>query len=153
MEKIKEKSQLFNPENLSLRYGVFSGIAICIYLLLIQLSQNDNALGLKYGMYAFLFVAITFMLYKISKVVTGSIFKLGILSGIKLSTIAAIFVVLINLIVYLIAPEYTFAKYGLIPNSLIQVLSISAILFVEIFVAGNIITFINMQYFKRNSNK
>ena len=150
MEKIVEKNKWFNPRNLSLRYGVYAGIAMSVYLLLFQLAGADYAPGYKFFMYGFLFVAITAALYQIAKVSKGKIFTKGVLTGLQLTVVTAFLMVGVNLVVFFIAPEYTFSRFGLEPTSIFEVLEVSAMMFIEVFVAGNLMAFINMQYFKRD---
>lgn len=150
MEKIVEKNRLLNARNLSLKYGIYAGIAMSVFLLLFQLAGVDYAPGYKFFMYGFLFIAITAALYQIAKVSKGKIFAKGVLTGLQLTVITAFLMVVVNLVVYFVAPQYTFSRFGLEPTTIFEVLEVCAMMFIEVFVAGNLMAFINMQYFKRN---
>lgn len=150
MNKVIEKNSLTHKENISLKYGVLAGLAMSFYLLLFQISGNDYSPGYKSFMYFFLFLASIASLYQLSRAKKGPIFAKGIFTGLKLSIIASSFVAILNIILFLVHPDFAFSKFGLIPTSIYQAIIVSAMLFIEIFVMGNILAFVNMQYFKRS---
>lgn len=133
---------------MSIKYGLIAGSLMSALLLIFQLSGNDFSPFLKLLKYTPLAIVIIIGLNAYKSKINGDIFINGISFGAKLSLLAGLVLVIANILLYVIYPEIAFSKYGLEPHALSSVLVISAILFFETFVFGNIISFCILQYLK-----
>jgi hypothetical protein len=147
MNKIENK-EILNPNNLSFKYGIVAGIAMAAFLLMFQINGADYSPFLKWFKYLFLGLTLIIALGHFKRKHEDRIFVKGIGMGTKLSLIAGLVLILINMVLYLTLPELAFSKYNLEPHTFLQYLSISMILFFETLVFGSIITFTILQYLK-----
>jgi len=143
-----ENQEIINTHNISFRYGAIAGILMAVVLMLFSMSGNDFSPFLKLSKYLPLAMVIIVALNIYKSKVNSNIFIKGIGIGAKLSIIAGAILALINLVLFLIQPEWSFSKYGIDPTSLERMIMVSAILFFETFVFGNIISFAILQYLK-----
>lgn len=144
----RENQEIINADNMSTRYGLAAGIGISIVLLLFQLSGNDFSPFAKLVKYLVLASVVGVSLNNYKKLVPERIFIKGLSFGLKLSIVAAITVVLVNIVLFLINPEIAFSKYSLVPDTFSKMGMISGVLFFETLVFGSLITFIVLQYLK-----
>lgn len=148
-----ENKDLINTDNMSTQYGLFAGILMAATLLLFQFAGLDYSPFLKLSKYLLLAFPIVISLNIYKKKLNEDVFVKGFGLGAKLSLAAGISLAVINFIIFAISPEYAFSKYTIEPTSLPQVGLISAVLFIEVFVIGGIITFITLQYLKEKSRR
>ncbi|WP_235296143.1 hypothetical protein [Portibacter marinus] len=148
--KEQENNEIIDSKNISTRYGVIAGVSISIILLLFQLAGSDFEPVLKISAMIPLAVCIALAFNKI-KSLGKSVFPSGVSTGLKLSLIAAISVLIFNLILFLISKDLSFSKYAIIPETGANFLTVSVILLFEIFVFGGVMSFILMQSMKRSS--
>lgn len=148
-----ENKDLINTDNISTQYGLFAGVLMAVSLLLFQLAGLDYSPFLKLSKYLLLAIPIVVALNIYKKKLKEDVFVKGFSLGAKLSMAAGLSLVVINLIIFAISPEYSFSKYTIEPTSLSQVTLISSVLFIEVFVIGSIITFITLQYLKEKSRR
>lgn len=144
----KENQEIVNTENMSTRYGLAAGVGMSFILLLFQLSGNDFSPFSKLVKYLVLALVVIVSLNNYKKLVPQRIFIKGIPFGLKLSLVAAITMVLINIVLFLINTEIAFSKYSLVPNTIPKLGMISGVLFFETLVFGSLITFMVLQYLK-----
>lgn len=129
--------------------GLAAGTLMAFYLLLLQISGKEQVIGLKFIKYLFLAGALGYGLFRYRKWnLTKTFFKNGIRIGFYTTMVAAITVVAFDLIVSIIAPEYSFNKFSLSVSSPADFFVISGAIFFEILVFGMIGTFIFLQYLK-----
>lgn len=145
-----EKTEIFNTTNLSMKWGLIGGIGMAAILIIFQLSGNDYSPATKLVNNIFLIAAITICLNTLKKNFKGDFFVKGLTTGVKLSLITGVFLAIVNIIIYLILPDYAFSKYSLVPDSPMDMIFISAVLFFETLVFGGIITFITLQLLKNS---
>jgi len=143
-----EKNEIVNSHNLSSKFGLFAGIGMTFMLLLFQLTGNDYSPVLKLSSYLFLMIAIVVALNMYKNKISGDVFIRGIGVGTKLSLVAGLCLAAINIILFLVLPQYAFSKYGMEPHSLQQMFLISVVLFFETLIIGSIMTFIVLQFLK-----
>ena len=143
-----ERSDLMNFRNISTRYGLAAGLLMAAFLIVMQVTNNDYSPFVKLSKYFLLAIPIILALKLYKEKYSGDIFIKGVSLSAKLSLIAGCTLVLINLLLYMVSPDLAFSKYSLEPTSIIQMIVISAIIFFETFVFGNLISFICLQYLK-----
>jgi len=143
-----EKQDIINTDNLSTQYGIAAGIMMSALLLAFQISGSDFSPFMKLSKYIILALLLTVALKVYKNKISGDIFIKGISFGAKLSFVAGLVLVITNFVLYFINPAIAFSKYGLEPSAVSGVAVISAILFFETFVFGNIISFSVLQYLK-----
>ncbi len=143
-----ERSDLMNFRNISTRYGLAAGLLMAAFLIVMQVTNNDYSPFVKLSKYFLLAIPIVLALKLYKEKYSGDIFIKGVSLSAKLSLIAGCTLVLINLLLYMVSPDLAFSKYSLEPTSIIQMIVISAIIFFETFVFGNLISFICLQYLK-----
>jgi len=151
--RIQENKYLIDNNNTSSRYGIISGLFMAIALLLFQISGNDYMPALKFLKYIFLAIPIVFILNMYKHNLNDRIFVKGFSLGAKLSMIAGFVLIISNVILYLVAPEYSFSKFTIEPSSWVGMALVSLSLFFETFVIGSLITFITVQYLKEKSRR
>ena len=146
----KEDTQQERWELMGIKYGLIAGVLMSIYLLIINWGA-DVGMTFKFIKYVILGIVLAYALgkYKIGapKFV---FFKRGMMLGAIASGVSALVVAISNMAVYLFAPSATFQKFGLVTNSVGDAMVLSSVLLVEIFALGMILTFICLQYYKRN---
>jgi len=96
---------------------------------------NTKNMSTKYGLIAGLLMSALLLIFQLS----GNDFS-PFLKLLKYTPLAIVIIIGLN--------AYKSSKYGLEPHALSSVLVISAILFFETFVFGNIISFCILQYLK-----
>lgn len=143
-----ENRNLVNSSNLSTHYGLLAGAMMVGILMLFQVSGNDFSPFLKLSKYITLAIPIVLALNVYKDRISGDIFIKGISVGLKLSLVAGMVLVLTNIVLYLISPEYAFSKYSIEPSTLQQLALVCAVLLFETIVFGGIITFAVLQYLK-----
>ena len=143
-----ENKELINKNNLSTKYGLIAGGAMALFLIAFQASGNDFSPFMKLSKYLILGVTIIVALNLLKKNISGDVFVRGIGTGMKLSLIAGAILVIINFLLFFIAPDIAFSKYSIEPSSLKQVAMISGVLFFETIVFGSLITFAVLQFTK-----
>lgn len=132
----------------SLKYGIAAGLAMSLTLLAFQSFSFDYAPWLKLTKYLFLIGFIAALISYVKQVNSGDFFASGMIAGLRASGYAALTLALVNLIIFMILPDFAFSKYTLVPDRIFDALSISGILLFEIFVFGGIITFFFLQMLK-----
>jgi len=137
--------------NISIQYGVIAGVIMALYLFFFQYLDNDYSPGLKFGKYIVLAICIVLGLNKFKPAVGKRFFQSGLFLGTRLTTIAAIIVVIVHILLYIIQPDLSFSKYTLFPENPGKMFAIGGLTFVEIFVFGNILTFLTLQFLKEKS--
>lgn len=151
MKRIEESEtkRLKYFENISVKYGIISGAAMSGLLLMFQISGNDYSPFLKLSNYLILALAIVsgLIMYEDSFTEKRTTVK-GISVGHKLSSYAGVVLVLINILLYLILPAYSFSKFGVVPSTIFNLLAINAMLFFETLIIGMVITFAALQFLK-----
>lgn len=143
-----ENTDIVNSNNLSTQYGLLGGGIMVIVLMLFQVSGNDFSPFLKLSKYIALAVVIAWALNVYKSKTSGDIFITGISVGMKISLIAGVVLVLMNVGLYLLFPAYAFSKYNIEPSTLQQMALVCAVLLFETIVFGGIITFAILQYLK-----
>lgn len=143
-----ENQEIINTSNISTQYGLLSGGLMAAVLLMFQMAGQDYSPFLKLGKYLILIIGIVTALNIYKSKIQKDVFIGGIGVGIKLSLAAGLILVLTNTVLFLVAPELAFSKYGLEPHSFAQMALISGILFFETFVFGSLITFAVLQFLK-----
>lgn len=147
MAKI-ENTELINTSNISTKYGVIMGAILSGLLLIFQIAGKDYSPFGKLTKFIVIFIMITWVLNMLKNRIKGDIFIKGLSVGTKMSMVAALLVIVINVILFAVAQDISFSRYGLEPTSFMDLAMISAILFFEIFVFGSLIAFIVLQYLK-----
>lgn len=145
----EENNDIVNTHNLSFKYGIFGGIAIATILFLFQLNGDNFAPLLKLSGLLIFGAVLVYLLFKHSQITKGEVFVSGLALGVKTSLIAAITVIIVNLLLFLINKDVAFSKYSVNPDVFPNFLFISGILLFEIFVFGSLISFITLQYLKK----
>ncbi len=143
-----EKKDIINLSNLSTQFGIYAGLGMALVLFVFQLSGHDYQPLLKYSNYLMLALMIIIALNIYNKNSRGDIFVKGLKVGFKTSFVAAITLVVINLIIYLVDPAFTFSKFSIEPSNMLQTATVSGALFFETLVFGSLIAFATLQYLK-----
>lgn len=137
--------------NLIFKYGIGSGIIMALVLLMFQWFGYPDQILIKYANYVGLIFFIGIFMEQLKKMMRegSDLFIQGIKAGARISFIAGLVVIGFNIIFYLINPELAFNKFFIEPNSILNLLTVSAFLFLEIFVFGSLISFIILQFKKK----
>ena len=154
MKKVKNiENRQFKIWPNALVWGMQAGFWMGAYLILLQVLGGAEIVALKFLKYIILLGVLGWALSKYRKINrTASFFQNGIYLGACTTLITAVTLVLVDFVVTIILPEYSFSKFNLEVNSPMDFFATSGAIFFEILVFGMIITFIFLQYLKRNSN-
>ena len=144
-----ETNNIFDSRNLSTKYGILAGVGMSLILLLFQATANDFSPWLKLVKYFILGIVLIFALNKLSSISSKDVFIKSISAGTKLSLIAALVLVVINILLFIAIPNLAFSKYNIEPANFSQVSMVSAVLFFETLVFGSIISFAIAQFLKK----
>lgn len=133
--------------------GTVAGILMAAYLLILQIAGAESSIGLKFFKYLFLLLVLGLGISAYRRHnPTSTFFKNGIVVGAYTTLISALTVVIINFLISIIAPEFSFNKFNLEINTPGDFLATSGAIFFEILVFGMIGTFIFLQYLKGEPN-
>ena len=137
----------------SLKWGVQAGLLMGAYLLLLHVFGGGDSVALKFLKYLFLFGVLGrgLTLYR-KQNSKPAFFQNGIRIGALTTFFGALTLLFVNLVVSIIAPEYSFNRFNLEVNSPMDFLITSGTLFFEVLVFGMVGTFIWLQYLKRNTS-
>lgn len=130
-----------NPLKVGAVIGLLLYMAKLVFSHLLGLSTGWHYLG--YLVLVFFVVSYMSGLRKSYK--ENDIFIKGIKHGVQLSLAAGIVVAIMNLIAFMLHPEWSFNKFGLDPSTFNTTALISVGTLLEIFIIGNLVTFIMMQ--------
>ncbi len=134
--------------------GLQAGIAMAIYLFLIDLLGGGDIIALKFLKYAFLAYFLWIGLSKVSDLmIRGKVFRNGIKEGAVITFFSGIALSVVNLIAFLINPAISFEKFGVVSDSFGSFMVVSGAIFFEVLVFGLIITFIWLQILKTKSER
>jgi nitrate reductase gamma subunit len=129
--------------------GLKAGIAMAIYLFLVNIFGGGDIVAFKFIKYLFLAIPLWIGLSKVSNLLkTGTVFKNGILLGSVITFVSGLTLALMNILAFFINPEVSFNKFSLEPETAKSMLVISGSVFFEVLVFGMIITFIWLQILK-----
>ena len=137
--------------NLILKYGLGSGIVMAIILLMFQWFGYPDKILIKYVNYIGLIFFLGIFMKHLKRMMRkdADLFIQGIKAGARISFVAGLVVIVINILLYLINPELAFNKFFIEPNSVLDLLTVSIFLLFETFVFGSLISFIILQYKKK----
>ena len=138
-------------QNFTIKLGIIGGLLMAALLLAYRLTESSYNPFFGLSAYIVLAIFITYALFRLTANRKTNVFLKGLIAGNKLSISAAFILAISNLVLFFIPGDFSFVKYGLISNTLMNAVTVSVILIVETFVFGNIISFATMQYFKNNS--
>ncbi|MHC2991963.1 membrane protein [Pontibacter sp. HJ8] len=139
-------------QNVSIKYGIFVGIAHILYFLLMRLLDLQNRVELSFLSAIFLIIGIAVAIANFKRAKGGNLnyfqgLAIGATTGVVSSTILALF-----LIVYVtvIDPVYlsSLQSSSVFPISL-SVLSLFVLTIIYGSIPGFLIAFVAMQWFKR----
>jgi hypothetical protein len=148
-----ENNDLFNSHNLSAKYGLMAGGIMATILLFFQLLHVDYAPYLKLIKYVALGAIIVTALNTVAKRGTKRVFPAGAYMGVKVSLLAGLVLMVVNMVLFLANPDLAFSKYHVEPSTMMEAAIVSMMLFFETWVIGGIITFITLQYIKGKVNR
>ena len=147
-----KNTEIIKTSQLSYKYGAIGGILTSLLLVAI-----NNSSGEAHPMYVALlkyiplglvvFLALNILQKTVEK---KSIFGKGASIAFSLSIVAGLLVAAVNMILYIVNPEWSFDKFGRVTTSLQQAATVTAMLFFEILVVTNLIAFVILQYIKRD---
>ncbi|MBX0335450.1 DUF4199 domain-containing protein [Pontibacter sp. HSC-14F20] len=139
-------------QKVSLKYGIFVGIAHVLFFLIMRLLDLQNRIELSFLSAIFLIVGITVAISQFKKAKGGNInyfqgLAIGATTGVVSSTILALF-----LVVYVTVLDTAYLASlqtsSLFPVSL-SVLSLFVLTIIYGTIPGFLIAFVAMQWFKR----
>lgn len=139
-------------QKVSLKYGIFVGIAHVLFFLVMRLLNLQNRVELSFLSAVFLIIGIAVAIAKYKKARGGNLnyfqgLAIGATTGVVSSTILALFLVIyVNVLdtAYLTSLQSS----SLFPTSL-SVLSLFVLTIIYGTIPGFIIAFVAMQWFKR----
>lgn len=150
----KQEHKKFHPSPIIYRNGLLAGILMAAFLILVQVAQTDHSPWLKFVKY---FILAAFLGLALKKTKNDhaplTFFKRGIQLTIGISLVAGITLVLINSLLYFLAPEMTFNKFTLEAENVGELLILNVALLFEVFVYGMILGFIFLQLLKYQDPK
>ncbi len=130
-------------------YGIIVGVIMAVYLLIINATMADP--GVRINLVKHLayipILGIALNAYK-RHLPDGKIFKDGIQLGAYIAGTAAITLIVCNIVLSLISPQFSFQQFLNEGNSFADVMINSIFVGMEVFVFGMIITFIYLQFMK-----
>lgn len=135
-------------------YGGIAGVLMSIFALLISGIASEGSPGVDFLKYLILAVAVWMVIksYK-THLPRGKVFKEGLRIGVYTSFVAAITMLVINVIISLIGVETGVQeKFGMVADSLGNVLVINGLMVFETLVFGVIATFVSVQFMKDKSS-
>lgn len=139
-------------QKVSIKYGIFVGIAHIIYFLIMRLLNLENRVELSFLSAIFLIIGIAVAISKLKRARGGNInyfqgLAIGATTGVVSSTILALFLVVY---VTVLDPAYlaSLQSSSLFPISL-SVLSLFVLTIIYGTIPGFLIAFVAMQWYKR----
>lgn len=136
----------------AIKWGIVAGLFMGAYLLIIQIFNGDNVIALGFLQYLILFLVLGMELKKYKQYASPeSFYQKGIALGAVTSFIAAITIVLVDVIAALISNDLAFGKFGLYIDGPGNFMVIGGAIALETLVFGMICTFIWLQYLKSRS--
>lgn len=143
-----ENNDLFNSHNMSAKYGLLAGGVMAFILLAFQMLNMDYAPYLKLIKYVALGAILVVALNAVQRKSTHGVFKKGAYMGVKVSLLAGLVLMVVNMLLFVANPDLAFSKYHVEPATMMEAAVVSMMLFFETWVIGGIITFIALQYLK-----
>ena len=138
-----------NTHKLSIRSGVVAGLSI--FSLLAIIDQGFHEIGLldKFLKYILLFIILGATQYYFKSNYQGTkFFRRAMLMGVKISAIAGFSLLAANFIYWLTTGEMPVDRFYLNDQNIFNVLVLQVTTFFEMFVAGFILNFVWLQFFK-----
>ncbi len=130
-------------------YGLTAGLLMGIYLIMLQMIEMDSSISLKFLKYIVLIGVLGWGLHRYRQQnANGTFFANGIRIGALATLISAATLIVINVLVSLVMPEWAFNKFNLAIDSPGTFLITSGAIFFEVLVFGMVSTFIWLQYLK-----
>jgi len=150
-EPLKENTEIFNPSNLSYRYGIIGGLLTSAILIFMNSGEATHPIYFSIFKYIPMALMVILALNEVMKIGEDkAIFSKGASIAFKLSLIAGILVALVSVILFAVNPEWAFNKFGQMTTTYSRAILVGAMLFFEILVLTNLIAFIMLQYIKRD---
>jgi hypothetical protein len=142
----------FNFYGNGLRLGLLAGIAMSIYLLAINALGFNESIGVKYLKYFILLGTLIYGLNK-QKDTLGSAytFRSGMGFGLFISIVSAAVLLVASLLSYGLTDSLAFQKFNINGGKFGYTAVVGALIFIETFVYGMIMTFINLQFLKNGA--
>lgn len=133
----------------SIKTGLLAGISMAVVLAILSIQGQYGTSPLKYLKYL---VLIAFLIGYFSKLVDNKEVKSFFISylqgGAIVSATAAIVVAAVNVALFMINPDFAIQKINLTATSYPELLMVSIVLVVEVFVLGMLCSFVIFPYFK-----
>ncbi len=132
-----------------LKNGLWAGLTMMAYLVLLELSNSDHTIWLKFVKYIFLAMILGILLKNAKNYYPPvAFFKQGIKLGAGTSIIAGLVLMGFNFLLFLVMPDLSLNKFSLEASNIGQLIILDVVILFEIFVYGMIITFICLQFLK-----
>lgn len=145
----KEPTTLFNFYWNGAKWGIISGIAMALYLFVLNFYEVSELIGIKFLKYLILGSILVYGLNTYKKYLDKTFtFKKGILLGLYTTFVSALSLILMNVLAYFFTDSLAFDKFSVSSDNFGDFAVISGGLFFEVIVYGMIITFIILQYLK-----
>lgn len=148
-KSVQQKLRKYKFYERGIRYGLFSGLMISMYLLILRAFNQGGNMPLKF--LAFLILGITIateIKRRKEKVKEGTLFKKGILTGVFISFVTASTILLFESAVFLLDYEWLVPMFKNEITGVVEFAAFSSMMFLETILFGLILTFIILQYYK-----
>ena len=141
------------PTGSPIRYALFAGVLMSIFALLSQAIFTANFSWIHYLQYIILaYFAFQAVIVSNRNHRDGTFFQRGLSRGAVFSVVAGVVIVLFNLLISAVAPDFSLARFGEEVSETTPIMVSSFGILMEVFVFGLILTFIFLQYEKRSSS-
>ncbi len=139
----------FNFYGNGLRLGLIGGAAMSIYLLTINALGFEDSVGVKYLKY---FILLGILIYGLNsqkeRLGKAYTFRSGMAYGLFISLVSATVLLVASLLSYGLADSLAFQKFNIDGGEFGLTAVVGALIFIETFVYGMIMTFITLQFLK-----
>ena len=143
------KVSYINTHRLSIKSGIVAGLSIFTFLAIIDQGFHEIGLLDKFLKYILLFIVLGATMLQFYRNYDGKkFFRKGMLMGLKISIVAAFSLIIANFIYWIITNEMPVDRFYLNDHNIFNVLVLEGTTFLEMFVAGFILNFAWLQYFK-----
>lgn len=148
-ERTEQKMKKYKFYERGVRYGLFSGLMISLYLLILRAVGQGGNMPLKFLAFLILGATIaTEIKRRKDKVKAGNLFKKGILTGVFISFVTASTILLFESAVFVLDYEWLVPMFKNEITGIVEFAAFSSMMFLETILFGLILTFIILQYHK-----
>jgi hypothetical protein len=133
----------------TMRYGIILGAIASVYLGVLAITGDHGGSALKYGKYVVLMFGLLFFFNRrVFRWTYEEFIARYIGSASAISVITGVVLVIFNTGLFFVNPDYSIQKYTLLPNNIIQLLTIDCVIIIETVVLGLLTSFVIFPYFK-----